>query len=148
MCGIVGAIADRNVVPILLEGLRRLEYRGYDSAGMALLDEIERRDLVNKSIELGDYFRRHLRKLAEKQSLIGDVRGMGLMQAIELVGENKSPNAEAVGKLFEETKKEGVLIGKGGLFNNVIRISPPLNISKSEVDDFIKIMDAALGNCV
>jgi glucosamine--fructose-6-phosphate aminotransferase (isomerizing) len=38
MCGIVGAIAERNVVEILLEGLRRLEYRGYDSAGVALLD--------------------------------------------------------------------------------------------------------------
>jgi glucosamine--fructose-6-phosphate aminotransferase (isomerizing) len=38
MCGIVGAIAERNIVPILMEGLRRLEYRGYDSAGIAVLD--------------------------------------------------------------------------------------------------------------
>ena len=42
MCGIVGAIAERNVVPILMEGLRRLEYRGYDSAGVAILDEKKR----------------------------------------------------------------------------------------------------------
>jgi len=46
MCGIVGAVADRNVVPILLEGLRRLEYRGYDSAGIAILDGAGKLDRV------------------------------------------------------------------------------------------------------
>src|SRR3546814_1239715 len=45
MCGIVGAIADRDVVPVLIEGLKRLEYRGYDSAGIAVVDEGERRDI-------------------------------------------------------------------------------------------------------
>ena len=39
MCGIVAAVADRNIIPVLLEGLRKLEYRGYDSAGLALIDE-------------------------------------------------------------------------------------------------------------
>ena len=50
-------------------------------------------------------------------------------------------------ELFEETKKEGLLIGKGGLYGNVVRISPPLNISKTEVEDFIGMLDAALGRC-
>ncbi|MFT4591059.1 MAG: glucosamine--fructose-6-phosphate aminotransferase (isomerizing), partial [Gammaproteobacteria bacterium] len=50
MCGIVGAVAERNVVPILLEGLRRLEYRGYDSAGLAVLQSgvVERRRRLGK----------------------------------------------------------------------------------------------------
>ena len=45
MCGIVGAIADRDVVPVLIEGLKRLEYRGYDSSGIAVIDQGERRDV-------------------------------------------------------------------------------------------------------
>ena len=56
MCGIVGAVAERNVVPILMEGLRRLEYRGYDSAGIALLDQgaITRLRRAGKVKELQD----------------------------------------------------------------------------------------------
>ena len=54
MCGIVGAVAERNVVPILLEGLRRLEYRGYDSAGLAVIENnvVERRRRLGKVAEL------------------------------------------------------------------------------------------------
>ena len=52
-----------------------------------------------------------------------------------------------VGKLFEEAKKEKVLIGKGGLYGNVVRISPALNISKTEVDEFLRVMDHALAKC-
>ena len=44
MCGIVGAVAERNIIPVLMEGLRRLEYRGYDSAGLAALDEAGKLD--------------------------------------------------------------------------------------------------------
>ena len=51
MCGIVGAVAERNIIPVLMEGLRRLEYRGYDSAGLAALDEagkLDRRRTLGK----------------------------------------------------------------------------------------------------
>ena len=78
---------------------------------------------------------------------IGDVRGMGLMQACEFVKDGKQPDGALVGKLFEEMKKLGVLIGKGGLYGNVVRISPPLNVTKGEVDDFIQAMDTSLANC-
>ena len=57
MCGIVGAVADRDIVPILIEGLRRLEYRGYDSAGVAVLNgsgEVQRRRTVGKVRTLQD----------------------------------------------------------------------------------------------
>ncbi len=85
--------------------------------------------------------------LGEKYPSIGDVRGMGLMQACEFIKEDKVPDGALVGKLFEEMKKQGVLIGKGGLYGNVVRISPPLTVTKSEVDDFIKAMDKAMENC-
>ena len=61
--------------------------------------------------------------------------------------EKKVPDPEIVGKLFEEMKKEKVLIGKGGLYGNVVRISPALNISTSEVDDFIEAMESSLEQC-
>ena len=83
---------------------------------------------------------------------IGDVRGKGLMQAIELVKDetanDRTPAPETAARLFEETRKRGLLIGRGGLHNNVMRIAPPLTCAKSDVDEALKILDqsfAALG---
>ena len=83
--------------------------------------------------------------MQKKYPAIGDVRGMGLMIGVEFVKEGKQPDAAFVAQLFEEMKKEGVLIGKGGLYGNVVRVSPPLNISKTEVDNFLSALDNALG---
>ena len=73
------------------------------------------------------------------------VRGMGLMQAIECVKdrETKEPHPQAVLKVFEETRRRGVLIGKGGLYGNVIRIGPPLIASKPDIDELVAALDAA-----
>jgi 4-aminobutyrate aminotransferase-like enzyme len=69
---------------------------------------------------------------------------MGLMQAIELVVNEKAgdrtPDPKATLRLFEETKKRGLLIGKGGLKGNVIRISPPLTVGDAEVDEAVRIL--------
>jgi 4-aminobutyrate aminotransferase-like enzyme len=94
---------------------------------------------------VGSYYRDKLENLKEKHDLIGDVRGMGLMQAIELVKDRatKEPAPEATNEFMEQCRKRGLLLGKGGLFGNVIRTSPPLNISKTDVDDAIRIMDLA-----
>jgi 4-aminobutyrate aminotransferase-like enzyme len=79
---------------------------------------------------------------------LGDVRGMGLMQGLEPVADetvqDRTPAPEKAVRLFEETKKRGLLIGKGGLYGNVIRISPPLIVSASEVDDAVRILDESL----
>jgi 4-aminobutyrate aminotransferase-like enzyme len=66
---------------------------------------------------------------------------MGLMQGLELVGEHKMPNPEAVKRLFELTKVNGLLIGKGGLMGNAIRITPPLNVTKDQVDQALRVLD-------
>ncbi|MCA9752811.1 MAG: aminotransferase class III-fold pyridoxal phosphate-dependent enzyme, partial [Gemmatimonadetes bacterium] len=74
---------------------------------------------------------------------IGDVRGLGLMQAIELVKDetagDRTPNGPATARLFEETRKRGLLIGKGGLAGNAIRISPPLTVSEDQIDEALTI---------
>ena len=71
---------------------------------------------------------------------------MGLMQAIEFVKDRttKAPAPQETNQFMEECRTRGLLIGKGGLFGNVIRTSPPLNISKSDVDEALRIMDEAL----
>jgi len=118
------------------------------TAALATIQVIEEENLAANAYEVGGFLREGLESLKEKYSAIGDVRGMGLMQALEFVGENKSPDPVTVKKLFEEMKKENVLIGKGGLYGNVVRIAPPLNISKSEVDDFLKCLDNSLNKIV
>jgi len=117
------------------------------SAGLATINVIEEENLADNAYVVGQYLRDGLEDLQKKYPTIGDVRGMGLMQACEFVKENKEPDAEIVSNLFEELKKIGVLIGKGGLYGNVIRISPPLTVSKSEVDDFLRAMDSSLKKC-
>ena len=117
------------------------------AAALATIQVIEEENLAQNAYEVGQYLREGLEDLQKKYPSIGDVRGMGLMQACEFVKEDKVPDPQIVGKLFEEMKNERVLIGKGGLYGNVIRISPPLTVSKSEVDDFIQAMDNSLSRC-
>jgi 4-aminobutyrate aminotransferase-like enzyme len=96
--------------------------------------------------EAGAHLRSRLDEMKAKFPLIGDVRGMGLLQAIELVDnrESKQPAADATLALMEATRENRLLVGKGGTYGNVIRISPPLNISKSDVDEFALRLEASL----
>ena len=85
-----------------------------------------------------------LRELQRKYpGPIGDVRGLGLMQGIELVGDNKTPDAKLCARIMEETRRLGVLIGKGGLWGNVLRIAPPLTATKSDIDELVGALDGA-----
>jgi 4-aminobutyrate aminotransferase-like enzyme len=94
---------------------------------------------------MGKYFREKLEGLKEKHTLIGDVRGMGLMQGLELVKDRqtKEPAPEAAAQLLERTRAHGLLIGKGGLYGNVIRLSPMLNIGKADIEEAVRLLDAA-----
>ena len=113
------------------------------TAARAVIDIIEEDDLKTNAAVVGGYFRQKLEELQGKYPLIGDVRGMGLMQALELVTDRKTkePAAAATNSLLEEARKRGLLIGKGGMHGNVIRMSPPLNIAKSDVDEAIRLLD-------
>jgi 4-aminobutyrate aminotransferase-like enzyme len=113
------------------------------TAANAVIDIIEEDDLRTNCAEVGAYFRERLLDLQQKHRLIGEVRGMGMMQALELVADynTKEPAAAATNALLEEARKRGLLIGKGGLYGNVIRMSPPMNISKRDVDDAVSILD-------
>ncbi|MEK7722945.1 MAG: aspartate aminotransferase family protein [Acidobacteriota bacterium] len=113
------------------------------AAALAVIKLIEDEDLRTNCKVVGDYLRERFEELQEKYEIIGDVRGLGLMQAIEVVVDRKTkqPNPQAVLKVFEETKKQGVLIGKGGLYGNVIRTGMMLNSTKDNVDELIAALD-------
>jgi 4-aminobutyrate aminotransferase len=113
------------------------------AAGLAVIKFIEDQDLRTNARIVGGYLRERFEELQEKYEIIGDVRGMGLMQAVELVVDRKTkePNPQAVLKVFEETKRQGVLIGKGGLYGNVIRTGMMLNSTKDNVDELIEALD-------
>jgi len=113
------------------------------AAAQATIEVMEEENLLQNSQVVGDYLRARLEDLQDKYPLIGDVRGMGLILGVELVREQKEPASQEILQVFEETKRRGLLIGKGGLYGNVIRIAPPLSISKADVDEAIRIFDQA-----
>ena len=114
------------------------------AAALATIKVMEENDLPKNAAVVGAYLREKLEALKEKYPVIGDVRGMGLMQAIECVTDQKTkePAPKAVLKVFEETRKRGVLIGKGGLYGNVIRLGPPLIATKDHIDELVTALDA------
>ena len=110
-------------------------------AVLATIDVIEKRKLVQNADNMGRYLKDRLNGLKEKYPIIGEVRGMGLIQGMEIVKAKKEPAPDFVAEIFESTKEQGLLIGKGGLYGNVIRITPTLTIEKEDIDQAIQIMD-------
>jgi len=114
-----------------------------------VLDFIEGQKLLANAAEVGAHLRERLLELADRYELIGEVRGMGLMQALELVRDrgSKTPASSETLALMEAARENGLLIGKGGLYGNVIRVTPPLNISRSDVDEFAGRLGASFARC-
>ncbi|KAG6465529.1 hypothetical protein O3G_MSEX015211 [Manduca sexta] len=114
--------------------------------GKAVLEVIEEEGLQQNSKVVGDYFIQQLMQLQKQHPVIGDVRGQGLMLGVELVepGTKKPLNLPQVVDIHENIKDQGVLIARGGRWNNVFRIKPPMCINKQDVDFSIAVMDEAL----
>ena len=114
-------------------------------AAGAVLDVVLSRDLQGNAAKLGATLLTGLRDVAERCPLVGEVRGKGLMIGIELVGpDGYAPDASAAARVLEETRSRGLLVGKGGLYGNVLRLAPPLNLSQDEADEGLGILVAAL----
>jgi len=113
------------------------------AAACATLDVITGEDTPANCARMGRMLRDGLDALKDKYPIIGDVRGMGLMQGVELVHDRatKRPGPDLVGHVFEETKKRNLLIGKGGLYGNVLRITPMLTITEPEIEVALEILD-------
>jgi 4-aminobutyrate aminotransferase-like enzyme len=113
------------------------------TAAKAVIDYIEEQNLLQNTEEVGGYLRGKLIDLKDKHPLIGDVRGMGLLQAIELVEDRKSkaPATAITALLIEAARENRIMVGRGGLYGNVIRLSPPMNIGRADVDEFTRRLD-------
>jgi alanine-glyoxylate transaminase / (R)-3-amino-2-methylpropionate-pyruvate transaminase len=116
------------------------------AAANATIDVIVDEKLADNATAMGGVLREGLEALKKKYpKVIGDVRGKGLMQALELVKDetagDRTPDGVSTSRLFEETKKRGLLIGRGGLWGNVIRIAPALNVTKSEIEEGLRTLE-------
>jgi len=129
-------------------GLTISTYGGNPLACAASLATIEVMEAEAKPAQIGEvgrHLRAGLERLHEKYPLIGDVRGIGLMQAAELVKDRRSkePATEETAYLLDQTKELGLLVGKGGMYSNALRIAPPLIATKAHVDEALEKLDHA-----
>ena len=115
------------------------------AAGIATNDVMVREDTPGRSAVRGEQFRRGLEALQQEHAWIGEVRGMGLMQALELVEDpqTKEPSTKKGKLLLEATKEEGLLLGVGGLHGNVIRMGPSMLISEDEIAEGLERLGRA-----
>jgi 4-aminobutyrate aminotransferase len=114
------------------------------TGALANLNYILDNDLQGNAHEVGIHLKDHLLKMAEGHPVIGEVRGRGLMLALELVGPDRAPDPAAANRFLEACRRRGLLVGKGGLKANTIRISPPLTITREAAAEAAGIMDEAL----
>jgi len=113
--------------------------------GRAVLEIIDREKLQENSLKIGSRLLVGLNELKQKHNLIGDVRGKGLMLGIELVKDrqSKEPAREECAQILESCKEMGLLLGKGGLWGQTVRFSPPMCIHEQDADFLLEVLDLA-----
>jgi 4-aminobutyrate aminotransferase len=107
----------------------------------AALDYILDKDLQANAAKLGSHLINGLRDVSEENPVIGDVRGKGLMIGLELVGpDGRTASPDAASRFLEHARERGLLVGKGGLHNNVIRLAPPMTLTEEETQEGLAIL--------
>src|SRR5947207_667741 len=148
-CPLGAVVTTSKIAQTLAERLHFNTFGGNPvvcAQGKAVLEVIEREKMQQNSLELGNRILAGLKRLKEKHAVIGDVRGKGLMLGIELVKDrqSKEPAKEECAQLLEACKEMGLLLGKGGLWGQTIRFSPPMCINQQDADFLIEVLDCAL----
>ncbi|HDR7795906.1 TPA: 4-aminobutyrate--2-oxoglutarate transaminase [Bacillus luti] len=116
------------------------------AAALAVLDVIEEENLVTRAAEIGERMMTVFHSWKEKYEIVGDVRGLGAMTAIELVKdkETKEPAVEEVKAIMKETHSKGVITISAGIYSNVLRFLPPLVITDEQLEEGLTILEAAI----
>ena len=114
--------------------------------GLATLEVIDEEGIQENAKQIGNHLLGRLNELAERHPLIGDVRGMGLMLGVEFVRDRvtKAPASSETAEIVERAKQRGVLLGKGGLDGNTLRIKPPMCINRDDADYLVDTLDEIL----
>jgi 4-aminobutyrate aminotransferase len=111
------------------------------AAANATLDYVLEHDLQANALKLGNKLMNGLRHIGDENPVVSDVRGKGLMIGIELVEPGgDEPSVRAAVKMMEETRRRGLLVGKGGLNGNVLRLAPPMTLTEPEADEALEIL--------
>jgi 4-aminobutyrate aminotransferase-like enzyme len=115
------------------------------AAANASLDYVLSHDLQRSAAELGSMIISGLREAAAPLAAVGEVRGKGLMFAVDLVDPaTGAPSPALATRMLEETRERGLLIGKGGLYGHTLRMAPPMNLSEAEAKEGLGILADAL----
>jgi alanine-glyoxylate transaminase/(R)-3-amino-2-methylpropionate-pyruvate transaminase len=115
--------------------------------GLATLEVIDSENIQQNALKVGSHLKDRLLAVQERQPMIGEVRGMGLMLGVELVRDRqtKDPATMEAVEVVELCKERGLLVGKGGLFGNVLRIKPPMCLTRDDADFLADCLDEVLG---
>jgi len=144
----LGAVVGRaEVIESVAPNLHLSTFGGnpISSAGaLANLNYILDNDLQTNAHEVGTHLKDRLLKIANDHPMVAEVRGRGLMLALELTGDGLTPDPAAASRFLEACRTRGLLVGKGGLKANTIRISPPLTITREAADEAADIIEEAL----
>ena len=146
----IGAIITTRAIAESMRGV--LHYNTFGGGPMAIaaadavMDVVEKDDLAGNAKKVGDRLMNALRKVGQKDERVGEVRGMGLMVGVELVKDKKSKEfaPDLAMRVVESMKDQGVLVGKGGLEGNTVRIKPPLIWTNSDADRTVAAFEQAL----
>jgi 4-aminobutyrate aminotransferase-like enzyme len=116
------------------------------AVGMVVLDVIERDSLIENAGVVGTALKMSLLKRKDGCGRIGDIRGSGLFIGIEMVTDRagKAPDRDLAGDVVERLKDKGFLTSTAGAFRNVVKIRPPLVLSRRDADDFLAAFDATI----
>jgi 4-aminobutyrate aminotransferase/(S)-3-amino-2-methylpropionate transaminase len=116
------------------------------AAALAVLDVIEEEGLVDRASDLGETIRARMESWRDCFEPIGDVRGLGAMLAVELVGDRatKQPAPDLAAAIIEQAARHGLLLLKAGIHSNCIRVLLPLVISEAELEEALDVWEDAL----
>jgi len=145
-----GVVANADVLNAFRKAFRYFNTFGGNpvscAAAMAVLDVIEDEKLVENARDVGEYTRDAFKRLAQKHTIIGDVRGSGLFMGMEFVADRatKEPAVAEASRIVNEMRERGVLIGKIGIHQCATKIRPPMPFSRENADLMLSVFDDVL----
>jgi alanine-glyoxylate transaminase/(R)-3-amino-2-methylpropionate-pyruvate transaminase len=147
-CPLAAVVTTPQIASVLAKRIHFNTFGGNPvvcAQGKAVLEVIEREKLQENALTVGSRILAGLEKLQKKHELIGDVRGSGLMIGVELVKDrnSKEPAKAECAEILELCREMGLLVGKGGLWGQTMRIKPPLCITAADADFLVEVLDAA-----
>ena len=147
----IGACVTRPEIAAMMKNRVHLNTFGGNpismTQGLATLEIVDAENLQANAKTIGGHLKNRLAELKERHPLVGEVRGMGLMLGIELVRDRqtKEPGGVEAAKVLELCKERGLILGKGGIFGNTLRLKPPMCITKSDADFLVDCLDEVFG---